>query len=173
VAGRQKAGCGVVGDGADHGGRALALDEHGGDLRDLLDGHGIDEREGGVDRRQLAADDLGGAEPGHARGVVLQAEDHAAAQLSLGPLELGRGRSGRREVLEAADEQPGDLRDGLRRAAGVEARVAGLRVGGRPGVGGVGEAASLAHLLEQAGGHPSAEDRGGQGEGPAARVARA
>ena len=62
------------------------------------------------------------------------------------------------ELVQLGAQQVQDLADLGRRAAGVHAEVAGIGVGGGEGVGGVDQAALLADLLEQPGGHAAAED---------------
>ena len=75
------------------------------------------------------------------------------------------------EFLELTDHDGAHLVNVAGGAARVEPEGAGTGVGGVEGVGGVGQAPLLTHLLEQARGHAPTQDGGEHAHGPAPLIA--
>ena len=111
-----------------------------------------------------------GAEPVHARAGRLQREHHAALDVLLGPLELLAGGRLLAHALELCADHPQRLGQVVRARAQVEADLPGVGVLVGERVDRVGQAAPLAHLLEQARGRGAAEDVVEHAQGEAAVV---
>src|ERR1700682_1414771 len=85
--------------------------------------------------------------------------------MSLGGNELAIGDAPvGHDALELVVEDLEQLRNALGRRAGIDRERAGLLERRPVGVDGVGEATLLAYLLEEARGHPAAEDLVQDGE---------
>src|SRR3954454_12164257 len=147
----------VVVVGADDGERRRAAQQVEREHLHVVDGHRIDVAEDLVDGHHLAIDELGLPEPDHPRPGVLETQDEAATHLPLASVELLRAvaAAGRhRQLLTAQLEH---LARAVGMTAGIDAEHSGVGVVRGEGVDGVGEAALLAHLLEQPRRHASAE----------------
>src|SRR5690606_14390156 len=170
------------GDGVVQPGRLLVLeradDRQGGPSSQDVAGDGADVVRGDrgypgehvVDRHLLAPAQLALADTVHQRAGVLQAEDGGAPQLADGAFDLLVGQTVLGDLVElvAADLQHVVHLGGP--AARVHAEQSAVGEAGGVRVHAVGQAALLADLLEQAGGHAAAEGGVEHAERPAAVV---
>src|SRR4051812_38104312 len=123
----------------------------------VVDGHRVDVAQDLVDGHQLAIDELGLSEPAHPRPGVLETEHETATHLTLAAVELlhaDAAGGGCGELLAAELEH---LTRAVGMAAGVDAEHSGVGVVRGKRVDGVGEAALLAHLLEEPRRHAATE----------------
>ena len=157
--------------GADAGGREpLGLEQHRGELRELVLLDGVDLGDQAVEREQLRVRDQRLAEPAHPVRRRLHREHDPPLQVLLRARELVRPQDARSDVRELARRDLEALGEVLLARADVEADQAGVRVLRREAVDGVGHPALLADLLEQARGSGAAEDRVEQRRGEAPPV---
>src|SRR5690606_35616072 len=128
-----------------------------GDGADVVEGDGVDAGQDFVDGEERLVHEFAFADAAHAGAGVFEAEDHRAAELAFSAFEffVGEAFVGGSGDLVAADRE--DFVGFGVLAAGVDAEDAGVGVLGGVAVDGVGEAAFLADLLEEAGRHAAAE----------------
>ena len=138
--------------------------------RDVLEGDGLDAVDHLVDAEQLVVDELGLADARHPRAGVLQAEHQAALELALAARELLVGDAARPRPWRARRGPTRARRRLAGQAADRDPDQAGVGVVAGEGEDGVGQAALLAHLLEQPRRRAAAERGVEHAEGEAAVV---
>src|SRR5205823_10857595 len=147
-------------------------EQHVGELADLLGLDGVDLRHDPPEREQLGVGDQRLAEPGHPARGRLHAEHDPALEVLLRALELARAQVPRGEIGDLRGADLDAAREVLLAGAEVDPDDAGVRVLRGEAVDGVGHAALLADLLEEARRGRAAEDRIEQrrGEAPPVRA---
>ena len=160
-----------IGIGTDGGERqGVGLPELAGQLLHVLRGDRVDAVDDLVDLEQLGAGDGGLADAVHAHRGALERQDEAALEVLLGAAQLVVGhRLGGEASQLGADDVAGGRQILLARPQ-EQADLAGVGVPDRVRAHGVGQAALLADLLEEAAAHRAAQDRVEHRLGVAPRV---
>jgi hypothetical protein len=140
------------------------------DGSDVFQRHRADLRQDLLDRQQFAVHELALAQPAHPGSGVLEPKHERPAKLpdAARELLLGDATFGDRGQLAAAYVQ--HLVDLFRQAASVDAEHAEVCVVGGEGVDGIGKAALLPHLLEEARAHATTQRAVENAEGEPAVV---